>query len=85
MKHHHSSQNHPPTEAAASRPNPAAPLIENAGAFTPSADEVARRAYFAYLNEGSRPGRDVQHWLDAEAQLCKERNLTRTHAFHNRT
>jgi hypothetical protein len=51
--------------------------------FTPSADEVARRAYFSYLNEGARPGREVQHWLEAEAQLQVERALTREHGFHN--
>ena len=51
--------------------------------FTPSGDEVARRAYFAYVNQGSPPGRDVQHWLAAEAELIAERNLTRTHGFHN--
>jgi len=51
--------------------------------FTPSPEEVARRAYFAYVNEGSPQGRDVQHWLDAEAGLVKERSRTRTHQFHN--
>jgi hypothetical protein len=56
-----------------------------AKAFVPSADEVARKAYFAYENEGSRPGRDVQHWLAAEADLIAERNLTRGHGFHNKT
>jgi hypothetical protein len=53
--------------------------------FVPSPDEVARRAYFTYVNQGSLPGRDVQHWLDAEAELIEERNLTRVHGFHNRT
>ena len=52
--------------------------------FNPSADEVARRAYFSYMNEGSLPGHDVQHWLKAEADLLAERNLTRVHGFHNR-
>ena len=52
--------------------------------FAPSADEVARKAYFNYVNEGSLPGRDVQHWLTAEAELIAERNLTRVHGFHNR-
>ena len=56
-----------------------------AKAFVPSPDEVARKAYFAYENEGSRPGRDVQHWLAAEADLIAERNLTRGHGFHNKT
>src|SRR5271170_6114266 len=53
--------------------------------FVPSSDEVARRAYFCYENEGSKPGRDVQHWLKAEADLIAERNQTRVHGFHNRT
>ena len=63
----------------------AAELKQKEVDFTPSADEVARRAYFTYVNEGSQPGRDVQHWLTAEAQLIEERNKTRSHQFHNRT
>ena len=31
------------------------------------------------------PGHEVQHWLEAEAQLLAERNQTRTHGFHNQT
>jgi hypothetical protein len=53
--------------------------------FAPSPDEVARRAYFTYENQGSLPGHEVQHWLAAEAELIAERNLTRIHGFHNRT
>jgi len=53
--------------------------------FVASADEVARRAYFSYVNQGSPPGRDVQHWLEAESELLEERNRTRVHGFHNRT
>jgi hypothetical protein len=53
--------------------------------FAPSAEEVARRAYFSYVNEGSPQGCAVQHWLEAEAELIEERNLTRVHGFHNRT
>jgi hypothetical protein len=49
--------------------------------FTLVSDEVARRAYLNYLNDGSVPGRDVQHWLAAEADLIKERELKRTHSF----
>jgi len=37
--------------------------------FEPSPDAVAQKAYFSYLNEGSVPGQDVRHWLEAEAQL----------------
>ena len=53
--------------------------------FVPSPDEISRRAYFTYVNQGSRPGQDVQHWLDAETELLAERNRTRVHGFHNRT
>jgi hypothetical protein len=53
--------------------------------FAPSPDEVARKAYFSYVNHGSLPGHEVQHWLAAEAQLLAERKLTRTHGFHNKT
>ncbi|MDB6066269.1 MAG: hypothetical protein JWR26_2477 [Pedosphaera sp.] len=52
---------------------------------TPCPDEVARKAYFAYVNEGSPQGRDVQHWLDAEADLIQERDRTRIHGFSNQT
>jgi hypothetical protein len=53
--------------------------------FSHSPDEIARKAYFAYENQGSLPGHDVQHWLTAEAELTAERNLTRVHGFHNRS
>ncbi|MEI7728743.1 MAG: DUF2934 domain-containing protein [Verrucomicrobiota bacterium] len=53
--------------------------------FVPSSDEVARRAYFCYVNDGAQPGHDVQHWLAAESELIAERNRTRIHGFHNRT
>jgi hypothetical protein len=68
----------PPRSATvAPRPEPVS--------FIPSPDEVARRAYFAYVNQGSRSGHEVQHWLKAEADLIAERNLTRVHGFHNPT
>ena len=69
----------------APRPTSAAGIGQNEISFTPSPDEVARRAYFAYENERSQPGHDVQHWLKAEADLIAERNLTRVHRFHNQT
>ncbi len=66
-------------------PTAAAELSPSESDFAPSTDEVARRADFNYVNEGSLPGHDVQHWLEAEAHLLAERNLTRAHGFHNRT
>jgi hypothetical protein len=84
MKHNKYPQNENKKPAGASGPA-AADLNQNGMALAPSADEVARKAYFTYVNQGSLPGHDVQHWLEAEAQLLKERNLTRVHGFHNRT
>lgn len=79
MKHKHSHQNEQPASAA---PSVAAADSDQTGIdFVPSPDEVARKAYFTYVNEGSPLGRDVQHWLDAEAQLIAERNLTRVHGL----
>jgi len=84
MKHNKYPQDQNNKPAIASRPA-AVDLSQSAVDFAPSADEVARRAYFAFENEGSQPGRDVQHWLSAEAELIAERNLTRVHGFHNQT
>ena len=51
--------------------------------FITSPDEVARRAYFSYENQGSLPGHEVQHWLAAEAELIAERKLARIHGHQH--
>jgi len=81
MKHNHFPKSQIPDapRAVATGSN------QNETNFAPSPDEVSRRAYFSYENEGSLPGHDVQHWLKAEAELIAERNLTRVHGFHHRT
>jgi hypothetical protein len=56
--------------AAAEKPNAAGALIQIITAFEPSPEAVARRAYAIYENQGSQPGHEVKHWLEAEAQLC---------------
>jgi hypothetical protein len=66
-----------PTQRAASVFN------QNEIDFAPSPDEVARKAYFSYVNQGSLQGHEVQHWLAAEAELIVERKRTRTHGFHH--
>ena len=85
MKHNKFSQDQNQEPASASRPTAAANLNRNEIDFAPSADEVARRAYFSYVNQGSLQGHEVQHWLAAQAELIAERNLTRVHGFHNQT
>jgi hypothetical protein len=85
MKHNKNLQSQIQAVAAAPRPVPVAKRDINEINFVPSPDEVARRAYFSYENQGALPGHDVQHWLAAEAELIAERKLTRTHQFHNQT
>jgi hypothetical protein len=85
MKHKKFSQNQNQKPVGASRPTAAVDLNQNEIGFAPSPDEVARKAYFSYVNEGSLPGHHVQHWLEAEAELIAERKLTRVHGFHNQT
>jgi len=77
------SQDRSPKPADTSGSAAAADWSQNESDFVPDAEEVARRAYFSYLNQGSKPGQAVQHWLAAEAELLAERNLTRVHGFHN--
>jgi hypothetical protein len=81
----HDTYKHLQKSANGPKPISAAPQKPEDVNFIPSPDEVARRAYFAYVNEGSPEGYEVQHWLAAEAELIAERNLTRVHGFHNRT
>jgi hypothetical protein len=83
MKNKKFSQDQNQKTVGVSRPAAVADLNHNKTGFAPSADEVARRAYFSYVNDGSRPGHDVQHWLAAEAHLIAERDRTRVHGFHN--
>jgi hypothetical protein len=82
MKHNKPSQNQKPDDAL---PPIAVDLSQDEINFVPSPDEVSRRAYFSYVNQGSRSGHEVQHWLEAEKQLLEERARTRTHGFHNKT
>ena len=82
MKHNKHPQHQSPNPSSALWPTSAAISISSEMAFIPAPDEVARRAYFTFENQGSVSGHEVQHWLDAEAELIAERNMTRTHEFH---
>jgi hypothetical protein len=53
----------------------------------PSKDEIARRAYFIYQQEGSQPGHDAENWAKAEAQVpvLKEARRKETEAHAAKT
>ena len=40
---------------------------------TPDHDAIANRAYELFLSSGARHGRDLEHWLRAEAALLERR------------
>jgi hypothetical protein len=54
---------------SAKRPTAVADSIQSQPAAAPSPEEVARRAYAIDEHQGSQPGHEVKHWLEAEAQL----------------
>jgi hypothetical protein len=76
MKHiHHSDQSaywHQSQREKSADGHPSAPAghsTQTGIKAKPSHDEVARNAYEIYLKEGCPQGRDVQHWLMAEAHM----------------
>ena len=85
MKHNKYPNHQNPGNAGVKETASTTELNQVAVDFPSSADEVSNKAYFSYLNQGSLPGHDVQHWLEAEAQLLAERNLTRVHGHRNHT
>lgn len=46
-------------------------------AIEPTAEQIAERAYFLFVEQGYAHGHARRHWLDAEAQLRKELNPAR--------
>jgi hypothetical protein len=69
MKAHDFSANPTQKTARAQKPTAVSNLIRSQPASAPSPEAVARRAYAINKQEGSQPGHEVQHWLEAEAQL----------------
>jgi len=60
---HHSEYSHHSHHEGSGKGQPSAPASNS----KPSHDEVAQKAYEIYQREGCPQGRDLQHWLEAEA------------------
>ena len=41
----------------------------------PTHEEIAKRAFELFEQSGRKPGRDMENWLTAEAQLLKAPNV----------
>jgi hypothetical protein len=83
MKKHKFSKDQNQSPAGTLRPSPVEASNGSGIDFTPSPDEVAKRAYLSYVSEGSLHGHDVQDWLAAEAELVAEGKLSRIRSFYN--
>jgi hypothetical protein len=67
MKHNkHLRHETEPTGARSAAPSTNANQTE--AQLRPSHDDVARKAFLIYLTQGCPQGRELQHWLEAEAQ-----------------
>jgi hypothetical protein len=60
--------------AGESRPSAILNLEKGNSDFSPAWNEIPKLAYFNYVKRGSRPGDDVEDWLEAEARLVGEYN-----------
>ena len=47
----------------------AARLLTNGSSCPPNCEEIASRAYLLWEQQGCPAGRDLDHWLQVEAQL----------------
>ena len=81
MKHRKTLQSQKQNIASASLATAQADSNQRKNEFKPPTDEVAKRAYFSYVSQGSLPGQDVQHWLEAEVQILAEHNLAQSHGL----
>ncbi|MDP9269016.1 MAG: DUF2934 domain-containing protein [Acidobacteriota bacterium] len=65
----------PPTSVSATVPAPTLPVTE-----TPygAEEEIRRRAYELYEQDGRQHGRDHDHWLRAEAEVLSRANDARS-------
>lgn len=46
--------------------------------------DIARKAYFSYVDQGSQPGNDVRDWLDAENEIRAGQTITDGNGMHLR-
>jgi hypothetical protein len=83
MKKHKFAKDQNQSPTAKSRPASVEASNGSGIDFTPSPVEVAKRAYFSFVSEGSLHGHDVQDWLTAEAGLVAEGKLSRIRGFYN--
>ncbi len=53
-------------------------LEVNKNTAPPTPEQIRQRAYELYVEGGCEPGRDSEHWLQAEAELNEKKDRART-------
>lgn len=44
-------------------------LTVNKNTAPPTVEQIRQRAYELYVEDGYQPGKELEHWLQAEAEL----------------
>ena len=73
MKHHHFSRDQHQPQSDDSPTKATRSLSDG----PPSHDDVALRAYYSYINNGSAHGQCELNWLAAESELLEEHEIAR--------
>jgi len=55
-------------------------LVVNQNTAPPTEEQIRQRAYELYLEGGREPGRDTEHWLQAEDELNRCQQQKGSHA-----
>ena len=76
MKHKHFPRNKSQNLVTVSRPIDNSVPKQDGLHFQPARDEVAKRAYLSYVNNGFLHGNEIGDWLKAEAELVAEHDVT---------
>lgn len=50
--------------------------MKNLPASNASTEEISQRAHMIWIQNGRPEGRDLEHWLQAEAELQRQRAKT---------
>ena len=77
MRHNKLPEIRNPIPASTTKPIAAAASDVEPNRFCAPTGRGGQEGLLHYVNQVSLPGHDVQHWLEAEAHLIAERNLTR--------
>ncbi len=80
-QHHYHPHGHNPNLQPATAPVTAPTARKTESNHLPTQDEISKRAYYNYLHEGSKPGNDLFHWLEAEADLTAGCTLLNANNF----